>query len=67
MDEEVDIIYGGHNHAYMNAIVDGKLLIQSYSYGTAFSDVDLEIDPGTKNIMNKKCGNCECIPRGYRT
>jgi 5'-nucleotidase len=53
VDEEVDIIYGGHNHAYMNAIVDGKLLVQSYSYGTAFSDVDLEIDPGTKNIMNK--------------
>lgn len=53
VDDEVDIIYGGHNHAYMNATVDGKLLVQSYSYGTAFSDVDVEIDPKTKNIMNK--------------
>lgn len=53
VDDEVDIIYGGHNHAYMNATVDGKLLVQSYSYGTAFSDVDIEIDPKTKDIVNK--------------
>ncbi len=40
VDDEIDIIYGGHNHAYTNTLVDGKLLVQSYSYGTAFSDVD---------------------------
>lgn len=54
VDDEVDIIFGGHNHAYMNATVDGKLLVQSYSYGTAFSDVDLEIDPKTKDIVSKQ-------------
>jgi 5'-nucleotidase len=54
VDDEVDIIYGGHNHAYMNALIDNKLVIQSYSYGTAFSDVDLEIDPKTKDIVSKK-------------
>jgi 5'-nucleotidase len=53
VDDEVDVIYGGHNHAYMNTVVDGKLLVQSYSYGTAFSDVDIEIDPKTKDIVNK--------------
>jgi 5'-nucleotidase len=54
VDKEVDVIFGGHNHAYMNATVNGKLLVQSYSYGTAFSDVDLEIDPRTKDIVTKK-------------
>lgn len=53
IDDEVDIIFGGHSHAYMNAVVDGKLLVQSYSYGTAFSDVDIEIDPKTKDIVSK--------------
>ncbi|MCT8139936.1 5'-nucleotidase C-terminal domain-containing protein [Anaerobacillus sp. CMMVII] len=53
VDDEVDIIYGGHNHAYMNALVDDKLLIQSYSFATAFSDVDIEIDPRTKDIVTK--------------
>lgn len=54
VDDEVDIIFGGHNHAYMNAIIDTKLVVQSYSYGTAFSDVDLEIDPKTKDIVTKR-------------
>ncbi|OLS41380.1 bifunctional metallophosphatase/5'-nucleotidase [Bacillus sp. MRMR6] len=54
VDDEVDIIFGGHNHAYMNATIDNKLVVQSYSYGTAFSDVDIEIDPKTKDIVTKR-------------
>lgn len=53
VDDEVDILFGAHNHAYLNAMVDNKLLVQSYSYGTAFSDVDIEIDPKTKDIVKK--------------
>lgn len=53
VDDEVDIIFGGHNHAYMNATIDNKLVVQSYSYGTAFSDVDIEIDPKTRDIVSK--------------
>ncbi|WHY34685.1 5'-nucleotidase C-terminal domain-containing protein [Cytobacillus firmus] len=52
-DDEVDIMFGGHSHAYLNSVVDGKLLVQAYSYGTAFSDVDIEIDPRTKDIVRK--------------
>lgn len=54
VDDEVDVLFGGHNHAYTNTIVDGKLLVQSYSYGTAFSDVDLVINPETKDVESKK-------------
>ncbi|MDR7237794.1 bifunctional 2',3'-cyclic-nucleotide 2'-phosphodiesterase/3'-nucleotidase [Neobacillus drentensis] len=54
IDDEVDVIYGAHDHKYLNSTVDGKLLVQSYSYGTAFSDVDLTIDPVTKDIVAKK-------------
>ncbi|MCA1058801.1 5'-nucleotidase C-terminal domain-containing protein [Rossellomorea aquimaris] len=54
IDDEVDVIFGGHNHQYANTIVDGKLIVESYSYGTAFSDVDLKIDPETKDIVEKK-------------
>lgn len=53
VDDEVDVMFGGHNHQYTNTVVDGKLLVQSYSYGTAFSDVDLVIDPVTKDIKKK--------------
>ncbi|MEH7106516.1 bifunctional metallophosphatase/5'-nucleotidase [Bacillus sp. JJ1764] len=54
VDDEVDVIFGGHNHAYMNTTIDNKLVVQAYSYGTAFADVDVEIDPKTKDIVNKR-------------
>ena len=54
VDDEVDVIFGAHDHKYLNSTVDGKLLVQSFSYGTAFSDVDLTIDPVTQDIVSKK-------------
>ncbi|MCM3727633.1 bifunctional 2',3'-cyclic-nucleotide 2'-phosphodiesterase/3'-nucleotidase [Neobacillus cucumis] len=54
VDDEVDVIFGAHDHKYLNSTVDGKLLVQSYSYGTAFSDVDLTIDPVTQDIVEKR-------------
>lgn len=53
VDDEVDVIFGGHSHTYLNSVVDGKLLVQAFSYGTAFSDVDIEIDPQSKDIVRK--------------
>ncbi|QTN00763.1 bifunctional metallophosphatase/5'-nucleotidase [Sediminibacillus dalangtanensis] len=54
IDDEVDVILGGHNHDYANTVVDDKLIVQSYSSGTAFSDIDLMIDPKTKDIVSKE-------------
>jgi 5'-nucleotidase len=54
VDDEVDVIIAGHNHGYLNGIVDNKLIVESYANGTAFSDVDLEISPVTKEIVSKK-------------
>lgn len=51
VDDEVDVLMGGHNHAFTNTKVDGKIVVQSYSSGTAFSDVDLLINPVTKDVM----------------
>lgn len=53
LDDEVDVIFGGHSHQHANTIIDGKLIVQSYSYGKAFSQVNLSIDPYTKDIMKK--------------
>jgi 5'-nucleotidase len=51
VDPSVDVIFGGHNHAYLNTRVNGKLVVQAYSYGTAFADVHLWIDPKTKDVV----------------
>jgi 2',3'-cyclic-nucleotide 2'-phosphodiesterase / 3'-nucleotidase / 5'-nucleotidase len=66
VDDEVDVIFGAHDHKYLNSTVDGKLLVQSYSYGTAFSDIDLMIDPVTKDIVAKKAEIVSTFQKGIQ-
>ncbi|TYR80662.1 bifunctional 2',3'-cyclic-nucleotide 2'-phosphodiesterase/3'-nucleotidase [Priestia megaterium] len=54
IDDEVDVIFAAHNHVYVDQVVDNKLIVQAYSYGSAFSDVDLELDPITGDIVKKE-------------
>ncbi|WP_066252235.1 bifunctional 2',3'-cyclic-nucleotide 2'-phosphodiesterase/3'-nucleotidase [Neobacillus drentensis] len=53
IDDEVDVIFAAHNHVGVNRVVDNKLIVQAYSYGSAFSDVEVEIDRETGDIVNK--------------
>lgn len=53
VDDEVDVIMAGDNHALANGMVNGKLVVQAYSYGTAFEDVKLTIDPVTGDVTSK--------------
>ncbi|PHA03676.1 bifunctional metallophosphatase/5'-nucleotidase [Bacillus pseudomycoides] len=53
LDDDVDILFGGHNHSYMNGYVNGKLLVEAYSYGKAFADVQITINRKTKDITKK--------------
>lgn len=54
VDDEVDVILAGHSHTHLNGTVEGKLVVQAYSYGTAFADIDLKIDRRTRDIIGKE-------------
>ncbi|RED58654.1 bifunctional 2',3'-cyclic-nucleotide 2'-phosphodiesterase/3'-nucleotidase [Cohnella lupini] len=54
VDDEVDVIFAGHNHGGLNQVIDGKLITEAFSYGTAFSDVELEIDRATHDVVSAK-------------
>ncbi|PGY01908.1 bifunctional metallophosphatase/5'-nucleotidase [Bacillus cereus] len=53
LDTDVDIIFGGHTHSYVNGNVNWKLLVQAYSYGKAFSNVTVTLNRKTKDIIRK--------------
>ncbi len=53
VDDAVDVIFAAHNHVKINGLVDNKLIVQAWEYGKAFSDIDLEIDPVSKDIVKK--------------
>lgn len=58
LDDEIDIVISGHSHSFTNALVanaNGKeiLLVQAFSRGTAYDDIDVSIDPETHDIVKK--------------
>jgi 2',3'-cyclic-nucleotide 2'-phosphodiesterase/3'-nucleotidase/5'-nucleotidase len=54
VDPEVDVIFAGDNHAKVNTVVNNKLIVEAYSYGTAFADINLEIDRKTGDVVKKE-------------
>ena len=58
LDGEVDVVLTAHTHRFTNALLKngaGKevLVTQAYSAGTAFADIDLEIDPISRDVVGK--------------
>ncbi|WP_257985790.1 5'-nucleotidase C-terminal domain-containing protein [Bacillus sp. M6-12] len=65
IDDEVDVIFAAHNHVNVDKVVDGKLIVQAYSYGSAFSDVDLELDAKTGDIVKKEAEVVTVFQKDY--
>ncbi|HEY7374417.1 MAG TPA: 5'-nucleotidase C-terminal domain-containing protein [Polyangia bacterium] len=58
LDDEIDVVISGHTHAFTNALLPnahGKpiLVTQAFSFSTAYDDVDLLIDPVSKDVVSK--------------
>lgn len=58
LDDEIDIVVSGHWHRFTNALVsnkNGKLMLvtQAFARSTAYADIDVAIDPASKDIVAK--------------
>jgi 5'-nucleotidase len=58
LDSEFDVVVSGHSHTFTNLLVtnnSGKkiLVTQAFSASTAYGDIDLTIDPVTKDVVTK--------------
>jgi 5'-nucleotidase len=51
MTDAVDAVVAGHTHTLMNVRVGHKLVTQAVSYGTAFDQIDLWIDPVRDEVV----------------
>jgi 5'-nucleotidase len=52
VDDDVDLIVAGHTHQGVNTIIDGKRVVEAYSYGTAYADVDMKVDAATGAVAS---------------
>jgi 5'-nucleotidase len=58
LDDEFDVVVSGHSHSFTNVLVTnsgGKkiLVTQAFSASTAYDDIDLTIDPVSKDVVTK--------------
>lgn len=58
LDDEIDVVVSGHSHSFTNALVKNAhghdiLVTQAFSYGTAYDDIDLYVDPVSHDVVAK--------------
>jgi 5'-nucleotidase len=58
LDPDIDVVVSGHTHNYTNVLLPGGggapvLVTQAYAYGVALAQIDLRIDPVTRDVVAK--------------
>ena len=53
MSDAVDVVVAGHTHSHLNMRVEDKLIVEAWSYGTAFDEIDLTIDRASGEVVAK--------------
>jgi 5'-nucleotidase len=53
MDDAVDVVIAGHTHSQLNLNVDGKLVVESFPYGTGYDRVRISVDRVTGDVVRK--------------
>lgn len=56
-DKAVDVVVSGHTHAAYNCTIDGKLVTSASSFGRVLTEIDLKLDPRTRNVIAMKAEN----------
>lgn len=56
-DKAVDIVVSGHTHQAYVCNIDGRLVTSADKYGTILTEIDVKLDPATRDIISAQAGN----------
>lgn len=57
LDKAVDIVVSGHTHQPYVCTIDGRLVTSADKYGTILTEIDVKLDPTTRDIVGARAGN----------
>ncbi len=57
LDKAVDLVISGHTHRAYNCVIDGRPVTSADRYGTLVTQVDLVLDPKTRDVTSAKADN----------
>jgi 5'-nucleotidase len=56
-DKAVDAVITGHTHRAYNCRIDGRLVTSGDKYGTIVTEIDLVLDPRTRDVVSAAANN----------
>ena len=57
LSKAVDLVISGHTHAAYNCVIDGRPVTSAALYGTLVTQIDLVLDPRTRDVLSAKPEN----------
>lgn len=57
LDKAVDLVISGHTHRAYNCRIDGRLVTSADKYGTLFTEIDVRLDPATRDVRQASAHN----------
>jgi 5'-nucleotidase len=57
LDKAVDLVISGHTHRAYNCRIDGRLVTSGDKYGTVVSEIDIVLDPKTRDVVSAVAEN----------
>jgi 5'-nucleotidase len=57
LDPAVDVVVSGHTHSAYNCVIDGRVVTSAGSFGRLVTDIDLVIDPTTRDVVSATATN----------
>ena len=57
LDRAVDVVISGHTHRAYNCRIDGRLVTSGNFYGTMVTQIDLQLDPKTRDVIRAEADN----------
>jgi 5'-nucleotidase len=57
LDKAVDLVISGHTHRAYNCRIDGRLVTSGDKYGTVVTEIDLVLDPATRDVISASADN----------
>jgi 5'-nucleotidase len=61
----VDVVVSGHTHRAYNCRLAGKLVTSADQYGTVLSQIDLQIDRRTRDVISARADNRVVSPQRF--
>lgn len=57
LSPDISVVVSGHTHRAYNCTIGGRLLTSAASFGRVITDIDLEIDSATGQLLSKQARN----------